>query len=91
LVNKVLITPFASDDIRFAAVIDGRLYTLILRKTRGQWYFTSMDPELSSKPEKLQWILDELWKDDGTQSQIRRSGIEVEEIKYMSLHEITAL
>lgn len=91
MVNKILITPFAHDDIRFAAVIDGRLYTLMLRQIHGQWYFTSMDPDLSDKIEKLQWILDELRKHDGTQSKISRFGIEDLDIKCKSLHDVTAL
>jgi hypothetical protein len=80
--KDIIIKSYSQNDIRFASVWKGRLFTLILQRANDneKWYFTSFDPELNKNMRKLQVLTKRLLEDEKVVNYMKNQNIDIHNI-----------
>ncbi|TLS37022.1 hypothetical protein [Pseudalkalibacillus caeni] len=81
MINKLLIKAYSSDEVRFAVVWNGRLYTFHLKQKEGNWHFISYDKDLLNNKHLMDELFLLLQENDEAQSKLSSYDIPLELIR----------
>ncbi|WP_257347023.1 hypothetical protein [Pseudalkalibacillus decolorationis] len=81
--RSLVIRSFHYDEIRFAFVYSGRLYTMMMKwnKKEAHWNLHSYDQELLNSPEKYTFIVQLLLANDRVIDYFKKRNIDIADVK----------
>lgn len=82
MVNKVLIESQGNNEVRFAVVMDGRLYTFQLINEHVQWTFKAYDESLIGDIHLVHVMFQEIVKHKKVRAKLEELKIDPREINF---------
>jgi hypothetical protein len=82
--NSIVVRAYSDEDIRFGFVLEGRLYTLALKKEDDIWHIFIWDPEIANEPIRILPTLDWLFQSPEMQQVLFEHNIQLCDIFFHS-------